>query len=552
MGKTMFINLPKSYPIKSLANKYMSIFRQTHITIIGIFLLVMHNTASGEDIEILSVSVTVENDIEIQYLLHTDNITKIGVRYTPDPELGSDTIHTHQNINQQLIQLKSDDYNFPVSEQVLYFQLEGYDNNDSFVASSKIHSTIFFKTLFSDSEKCTLAVNISWFNYAVLKAFNAIQEPLHFESLYVYATEFSTDCSFTDEDRINAIPIDITMGLQEEILIFNRTPGKYCFRLEASNTDNQIATSNTIVTDIDDFDVPVHIEILSVNVIANETIEIQLEVDTFGFSEFEYRLYRTHSQDEDFVEIDRKDHSSGFLSFTDNQVPNFDVNPWYYLAKVDIKDCPGDHTKETDPASSVFLEANLPDDFNPASANEVPVNLSWKHLPEWDQYELFSLESTGVTLIETFNAPPYEYSHQINIEGLTETVLSFRLEATKGSLKVHSNIAQVRIEPILFLPRASGQRHALLPSSELFIDGEYPNRFFRPTFVFPYINYIMNIYDRNGQLVFSTNDDSEPWDGTINGPNGNPAPAGAYVFEVRLTDIGGTSHEKKGVVYLIR
>ncbi len=60
----------------------------------------------------------------------------------------------------------------------------------------------------------------------------------------------------------------------------------------------------------------------------------------------------------------------------------------------------------------------------------------------------------------------------------------------------------------------------------------------------------LEIFDRNGQVVFSTNSPEVPWVG--NTPNGQPAPMGNYVWISRYFDIQGFKHEQKGQVLLIR
>jgi gliding motility-associated-like protein len=55
------------------------------------------------------------------------------------------------------------------------------------------------------------------------------------------------------------------------------------------------------------------------------------------------------------------------------------------------------------------------------------------------------------------------------------------------------------------------------------------------------------IYDRWGQMVFSTNDISKGWDGTVNGIK---ATAGVYVYVITASDYKGESQFKGGVVLI--
>jgi gliding motility-associated-like protein len=63
-----------------------------------------------------------------------------------------------------------------------------------------------------------------------------------------------------------------------------------------------------------------------------------------------------------------------------------------------------------------------------------------------------------------------------------------------------------------------------------------------------HIDYF-NIYNRWGQLIFSTQKNGEGWDGRI---NGHPQSSGTFVWMVKATDYTGAAYFQKGVVTLIR
>lgn len=63
--------------------------------------------------------------------------------------------------------------------------------------------------------------------------------------------------------------------------------------------------------------------------------------------------------------------------------------------------------------------------------------------------------------------------------------------------------------------------------------------------------YRLELYDRQGNLFFMTEDTEDSWDGTI---GGQPAPVGVYVWKVeyiRVADLN-TTHHKQGTVTLVR
>lgn len=58
-----------------------------------------------------------------------------------------------------------------------------------------------------------------------------------------------------------------------------------------------------------------------------------------------------------------------------------------------------------------------------------------------------------------------------------------------------------------------------------------------------------NIYNRTGQLIYSSRNISEGWDGSR---NGQPQPAGTYIWMIKGADYLGKAHSEKGTVVLIR
>jgi gliding motility-associated-like protein len=63
------------------------------------------------------------------------------------------------------------------------------------------------------------------------------------------------------------------------------------------------------------------------------------------------------------------------------------------------------------------------------------------------------------------------------------------------------------------------------------------------------IEYRMVVYNRFGDMVFTTSDISKKWDGTI---NGEAAPSGAYVYQVYAKGNEGQGVDRSGKVMLIK
>jgi gliding motility-associated-like protein len=63
------------------------------------------------------------------------------------------------------------------------------------------------------------------------------------------------------------------------------------------------------------------------------------------------------------------------------------------------------------------------------------------------------------------------------------------------------------------------------------------------------VTFEMNIFNRWGELVFSSTALEQGWDGSF---SGNPMPEGTYTFVADITDRAGRSIKKSGSVLLLR
>ncbi|HTS44758.1 MAG TPA: gliding motility-associated C-terminal domain-containing protein [Puia sp.] len=80
-------------------------------------------------------------------------------------------------------------------------------------------------------------------------------------------------------------------------------------------------------------------------------------------------------------------------------------------------------------------------------------------------------------------------------------------------------------------------------------NGDGINDVFRIRYSNPPVKFKMNIYNRYGQLIFSSFNPSTGWDGTINGVK---QPIDTYVWMIEFTDQKGIEHERRGTVVLIK
>jgi gliding motility-associated-like protein len=91
--------------------------------------------------------------------------------------------------------------------------------------------------------------------------------------------------------------------------------------------------------------------------------------------------------------------------------------------------------------------------------------------------------------------------------------------------------------------------HIAVPSA-FTPNGDGLNDYLYPLNAYKAKNLLFRIYNRWGQLIFETKDWTKKWDGRI---NGNPQPAGTYVWMLQYFENGGEKPVVlKGTVVLIR
>ncbi|MCB9262186.1 MAG: gliding motility-associated C-terminal domain-containing protein [Flavobacteriales bacterium] len=120
----------------------------------------------------------------------------------------------------------------------------------------------------------------------------------------------------------------------------------------------------------------------------------------------------------------------------------------------------------------------------------------------------------------------------------------FRIVAIGDSSESHSNTQCLKAKPIVFIP------NAFAPNGDLINDG------FKPVALFikspqEYENgiYEFTIFNRWGELIFSSSDPEEYWDGSI---NGQPGAMGTYFYQFKVRGLDDSIQSFFGTITLVR
>ena len=158
------------------------------------------------------------------------------------------------------------------------------------------------------------------------------------------------------------------------------------------------------------------------------------------------------------------------------------------------------------------------------------------------------------TVNKTSNLGNYTYTwtvsdgtegHPVNLLYIPNKIgryeITLKVQSIEGCTAAITKVVDVKNEFNIYIP------NSFTPENQ---DGL--NDYFKPVFSDYGINqscYRMEIYDRWGQWLFSTNDINKGWDGRV---KGEFAKEGAYVYKLRYCTLDGIVNDKIGSVLLLR
>ena len=224
------------------------------------------------------------------------------------------------------------------------------------------------------------------------------------------------------------------------------------------------------------------------------------------------------------------------ITWTDGDVRPADNG---YLYRVLVEDSCGSPAITSNIGANIVLRA-VPDlsGFN---------FLSWSGYIDWagtvGSYTLYrSIDDGPFEMIATLPADPWEFADDVNAFVGSNGRFCYSIEATEvanpsgiDALSV-SNIACAVQEDLIFIPNA------------FIVDSPF-NPIFKP--VIGYVDvktYELNIINRWNQVIWTTNDPEEGWDGVV---GSQVAPIGIYAYHCAVTNGAGKHIEKRGIVTLL-
>jgi len=340
----------------------------------------------------------------------------------------------------------------------------------------------------------------------------------------------------TEKYRIELIPF---IGSQAQPAIFSESSSLSCsINVPSSATKaavtviaveqggSRTARSNTAIQIFNTSDTAAYIRPLSASVNDdNKSITLTFEVDP-GFITTHYTLYRGENLGS-YAPITECNYTgAATISYTDHHVSPLDNS---YRYRLGVMDGCGRNEKLSASISPIHLTTS-------DLGDEGLVHVDWStydnHSGNYPTYHLMRRMGGNWEEINT-STSQNSYDDLLEHPGFN---ISYRVKCNVAEDEVWSNSATVIVPahlwiPNAFTPEASSNREFCISANGM-------------------SDYSLTIYNRQGLMVFSSQDPSACWDGS--NPNATPAPLGAYTYKLYYIDNHGSPQIVTGTVMLIR
>lgn len=326
---------------------------------------------------------------------------------------------------------------------------------------------------------------------------------------------------------IATVPATQTSWIDTDIFCYQG----HTYRIEARESGSDLLSWSNISAENPIHLPPVESMHMLVATVAQDSF-VQIKWDDLPPGDRQSQLVIEKSSGGGFRELLRQPVSNPVQNYDDFAV-EVDVQPYQYRAFV-LDSC-GDLTLDGRIASSIHLQARREQGL---------IYLDWTPYETWedgvDRYVLEAFDEATQQFVEvgfvsgddsvsfidrTTNWEQGQYCYHV------------RAEEAGGNGQVSlSNEACVTIEPLLYYPSA------FTPNGD-----DVNDRFVIPgEFV---ASFQMEVFNRWGVKIFTTDNMDEGWDGTF---NGSPVPEGVYVYTASGIGFLGQFIERSGTITLIR
>jgi len=393
------------------------------------------------------------------------------------------------------------------------------------------HNTIYLR---NTVDICAASINLEWNPY---DDFNSGSNVSYDVFLSINAGPYSllgstTDTTFVYPGIVNGFTYDFYVrGIE------NNGAGP----ISSSSNDIQVNSINFLKD-------PQFNYLYTATVVDSQQINVQFYIDTAADISH-YNITRATSLTGTFEIIDAIPAYTGMnplINFTDIDV---NANSTHYVYKIETINSCGDLKLKSNIGKTIWLKA---ESDGVGAKNTLTITKYDDWLGREDVYEIYRSiggiwGSSPIATLLPFSDTTLFYDHIIDItEGDGE--FCYKVIAKENNI-IHvgglvpatstSNESCVIQQPLLYVPNA-------------FVPLSPHNYEFKPVLTFSDPQaYLLQIYNRWGQLIFETKDINEGWNGAVNN-SGKMSQVDSYVYLIKFKSADGEEHSKRGVVSLLR
>ena len=295
---------------------------------------------------------------------------------------------------------------------------------------------------------------------------------------------------------------------------------EYCYKIEAKYNTDFSSTSNPDCGIAFSKALPPRLIRFNSTVETPRSIKLFWELED-GPKVVEYRINRFDKQ---FIS------KNTTLEVIDTDLK---INQRFCYEMVYFDEC-GNASFLSNQTCPVFLQ-NIP-----AQAGQVKIGWTAYRNGEglFQNYILEKIDENG-DVYEEINLPGFILNYEDTKAKTDRQIIKYRIKTvidSQNNIYSYSNIIEVRQKFRIFFPNAFSP------------NGDTHNDIFKPTYLFVK-NYKMTIYNRAGEIVFSSVNIEDGWDGFY---KGTIAPQEVYIYTVDMEDFTGEKFNTKGTFTLIR
>lgn len=309
-----------------------------------------------------------------------------------------------------------------------------------------------------------------------------------------------------------------------------------CFRINAVKTSGfEVSNSNLVCVDVNLIQGP-EMVLKTANVLPDNTVSLSWTVALTTPPNY-LEIMRASGSGSNFTDIATITNGiSSNMDYTDTEAEG-NIRPYGY--RVDyINEC--DQRTASNEVRTIFLRGK--DQFNLSN------NLEWTPFVLGNavvsSYQIFRADTpdSPFTQVGSVNGDVLEYADEVTTTGTQNCyyiVATYTLTLPDGSTEILTS---------------TSNRHCIIQSSRIFVPNAFVpggvNNIFKPIVLYPNEStYSLKIVNRWGEVVFTSNQIDNGWDGY---QKGVIAPQGVYGYVIKMTSNTGVAIEKKGSVMLLR